>query len=145
VLARRTNRTASNYGAVVDAGSPKGAASIYRLDASATTGALDLFANTSIGVSQTTSTYYARVFPGLTLLASPAKLHRGKTTQVTFIVRNAGDPVKGVKVAAQSKSGLTNAKGKVTLALTGRGKSVLARVTGTGWTGDELRLRVVRK
>jgi hypothetical protein len=57
VFVRRTNRAASNYGAVVDAGRAKNAGSIYRLVASATASALDLFANTSIGVASTTSTY----------------------------------------------------------------------------------------
>jgi hypothetical protein len=145
VFARRTNRTATNYGAVVDAGRPRGAGSIYRLDASATAGALDLFANTSIGVSSTTSTFYSRVLPGLTLLASPAKLHRGKTTEVTFTVRDAGAPVKGARVKAQGKSGLTNAKGKVTLALKGVRRSVRARATASGYVADDVHLRVLRK
>jgi hypothetical protein len=79
------------------------------------------------------------------LLASPARLHRGKTTQVTFIVRDAGDPVAGAKVKAQGKSGVTNAKGKVTLALEGRKRSVLAYATATGYVGDDVRLRVLRK
>jgi len=94
VLAGRLNRTASKYGAVVDAGRPAGASSIYRLDANATAGALDVFANSLIGVNPATATYYKRVLPGLTLLADPQKLHRGKKTDVTFIVRDAGDPVE---------------------------------------------------
>jgi hypothetical protein len=48
-------------------------------------------------------------------------------------------------VSAQGKSGLTNAKGKVTLALKGRKRSVTAHATAAGYVGDDVRLRVLRK
>jgi hypothetical protein len=145
VFARRSNRAASVLGAVVDAGRPSGAASIFRLDASATGTALDVFGNTSIGVSSTTATWYRRVFPGLTLLATPAKLHRGKTSGVTFKVLDAGDPVAGARVRAGGKAGTTNAKGKVTLTIVGRNRSVGATATAKGYVGARLGLRVLRK
>ena len=145
VFARRSNRAASVLGAVVDAGRPSGAASIFRLDASATGTALDVFGNTSIGVSSTTATWYRRVLPGLTLLATPTKLHRGKTSRVTFKVLDAGDPVAGARVRAGGKAGTTNAKGKVTLTIVGRNRSVGATVTAKGYVGARLGLRVLRK
>jgi hypothetical protein len=145
VFVRRSNRTASYFGAVVDAGRPHGASSIYRLDANATTSSLDLFANTSVGLASTTSTYYVRAHPGLTLLAEPKKLHRGKKTEVTLTVLDARDPVSGAKVSAQGKSGRTNAKGKVTLTLKGTGRSVAAKATASGYAGAGVRLRVLRK
>ncbi len=46
---------------------------------------------------------------------------------------------------AQGKSGFTNAKGKVTLTLSGLKRSVLAIATATGYTGDDFRLRVLRR
>jgi hypothetical protein len=145
VFARRSNRAASVFGAVVDAGRPRGAASIYRLDASATGTALDVFGNTSIGVSSTTATWYSRIRPGLTLLAAPTKLHPGKTSEVTFTVLDAGDRVAGARVTAGGKVGTTNAKGKVTLAIVGRNRSVAATVTAKGYVGARLSLRVLRK
>jgi hypothetical protein len=145
VLARRSNKQASYFGAVVDGGRPSGASSIYRLDANATAGALDVFANTSIGTSSNTSTFYRRVLPGLTLTASPAKLHKGKKRAVTFRVLDARDPVAGAKVSAGGKSGPTNTKGFVTLTLRGRGHSVSAVATASGYTAAHLRLRVLRK
>jgi hypothetical protein len=144
VLARRSNRQASYFGAVVDGGSPGAASSIYRLDANATAGAVDVFANTSIGPSST-STFYRRVLPGLTLTASPAKLHKGKKSAVTFRVLDAREPVKGAKVRAGGRSDTTNAKGVVTLTVRGRGRSVGAVATAPGYTAGHLRLRVLRK
>jgi hypothetical protein len=145
VFARRSNRAASVLGAVVDAGRPSGASSIYRLDASATGTALDVFGNTSIGVSSTTATWYRRVLPGLTLVATPAKIHRGKTSGVTFKVLDAGDAVAGAVVRAGGKAGTTNAKGKVTLTIVGRNRSVAATATAKGYVGARLGLRVLRK
>jgi hypothetical protein len=144
VFARRSNRSATVFGAVVDAGRPRGASSIYRLDASATRSSLDLFGNMSTGVSSTTSTWYTRVFPGLTLHAATRKLHRGRRSAVTFTVLDAGDRVAGARVSAGGASGVTSAKGRVTLKLVGRGRSVGAAVTAKGYVGAKLRLRVVR-
>jgi hypothetical protein len=145
VFVRRSNRSSRIFGAVVDAGRARNASSIYRLDASATRSALDLFANTSIGVSSTTSTWYTRVLPGLTLLASPARLHRGKPTKVTFRVLDAGDPVAGARVKAGGAVGTTNAKGRVTLTIVGRGASLAARATDRGYVGAAARVRVLRR
>jgi len=146
VLVRRSNRAATVFGAVVDAGRPRNASSMYRLDASATGSgaALDLFANTGIGVSSATATWKTRVFPGLTFTASPQRLRLGRTIAVTFTVRDAGVAVRGVRVAAQGKSGRTNANGKVTLRLSGRGSSVRASATKSGYTAAALSLRVRR-
>ena len=144
VLVRRSNKAATVFGAVVDAGRPRNAGSMYRLDGSATPTALDLFANTGIGVSPTTATWKTRVLPGLTFTASPQRLRLGRTSAVTFTVRDAGNPVRGARVAAQGKSGHTNANGKVTLRLLGRGSSVHATATKSGYTAAGLSLRVRR-
>ena len=51
VLARRSNKGATEFGAVVNAGHPKGAMQAYKLDASAVGGALDVLGNFNIGTS----------------------------------------------------------------------------------------------
>ncbi|MEX2464937.1 MAG: hypothetical protein WD428_03575 [Gaiellaceae bacterium] len=140
VFARRSNAAATVFGAVVNAGRPTRASSIYRIS---TDSALDLFANTSIGISSTSSTFERRIFPGLTLTANPRRLHRGRTSQVTFRVRDAGDPVAGARVRSGGKSGTTNANGKVTLELLGRNRSVTATARASNYTAATLRLRVV--
>lgn len=142
-FARRSNLDVTVFGAVVNAGRPARASSIYRLDGSATSGALDLFANASIGITPGSQTYERRIFPGLTLTASPRRLHRGQTSQVTFTVRDAGATVAGARVRSGGKSGITNANGKVTLAILGRNRSVTAAARANNYTAATLRLRVI--
>jgi hypothetical protein len=144
VYVRRSNKAATVFGAVVDAGRPTNAFSTYRLDASATAKALDLFSQTGIGPSPFTATWKTRVLPGLTLSASPQRLQLGRRTAVTFTVRDAGDPVKGAKVSAGGKSGHTNANGRVTLTLLGQGRTVKATATAPGYVKATLSLRVRR-
>jgi hypothetical protein len=144
VFARRSNRAASVFGAVVDAGHPRNAGSMYRLDASSTAGALDLFANTGIGVSPTTATWKTRIEPGLTFSASPARLRLGLRTAIAFTVRDAGVAVRGALVRAGDRSGRTNSNGKVTLRVLGRGGSVRATASHSAYTQAALSLRVRR-
>jgi hypothetical protein len=127
VLARRSNKAATAWGAAVDAGAPKGASSLYTIDASATPGGgVDLFGNYGLGANSTTSTYHARINPGLTLTAK--KTSSGYTLTVT----DAGSPVKGAKVAGGGKVDATDSKGRAQLAV--RRKT---RVTATA-TGYEI-------
>ena len=67
VLARRSNPSGRVFGEVVDAGRAGKAFQAYHLDASATDGALDLFARFSVGTTSDAATYHTRVLPGLTL------------------------------------------------------------------------------
>jgi hypothetical protein len=143
VFAERSNKAMTRFGATVDAGSPPGAASDYRLDASATGGALDLFGSFAFGTSSSVSTWYRRLLPGLTLTASPGKLHSGRRTRVTFLVTDAGDPVKGARVSAGGHSGATNAKGKVTLELETQ-HALSATATDAGYVVAGARLKVGR-
>jgi hypothetical protein len=144
VYVRRSNKAASAFGAVVDAGQPKGGSSAYRLDASATASALDVFGLFSIGSGSTTATYYRRVLPGLTLTASTSELRRGAAKEVTFTVLDAGAPVARAKVKAGGVSGTTNAKGTVRLLIPGRTRSLRATASASGYAPGEVRLRVRR-
>ncbi len=114
VLASRSNKAATVWGGAVDAGAPKGASSLYRIDASATTGGVDLLGNYGIGAVSTTSTYYARVAPGLTITSK--RNSRG----VTITVTDAGTKIRGAKVKGGGKSGTTDSGGAVTLKLSGK-------------------------
>jgi hypothetical protein len=131
VLAARSNREATKFGARVDAGAVRGAHSTYALDASATSRALDVLALFGTGTTSGGATYVKRIKPGLTL---KARKHSGR---VTFTVTDAGDPVRGARVRAGGQSGRTNAKGRVTLALE-RGK---AKATAPGYTRATRRIR----
>ena len=141
VLARRSNKSATKFGATVNAGHPKGAMQAYKLDASTAGGALDVLGNFNIGTTTTALTSYRRIRPGLTLQARPRRLRRGERTEVRFTVSDAGAPVQGAKVAAGGESGTTDGKGRVILALTAR-RPVTARATRSGYTAATRRLGV---
>ena len=112
----------------------------YQLGASPVGNALDVLANFNIGTQPRSATYYRRISPGLTLSARPERLRRGERQSVNFRVTDAGDPVRGARVAAGGVSGATARDGSVTLRLEGR--SVTARATKSGYTSAARRLRV---
>jgi hypothetical protein len=143
VLARRSNKSATKFGAVVNAGHPKDAMQAYKLDASAAGGALDVLGNFNIGTSTTAVTSYRRIRPGLTLRARPGRLPKGERTRVRFTVLDAGAAVRGARVAAGGKSGSTDGRGHVTLSLKAR-TPVTARATHSGYAAATKRL-VVRR
>jgi hypothetical protein len=131
VLAARSNRDATRFGARVDAGAVRGAHSTYSVDASATAGALDILALFGTGNTSGGATYVRRIKPGLTL---KARKHDGR---VTFTVTDAGDPVRGAKVRLKGNSGRTNGRGRVTLdAKRGR-----AKATASGYARATVRVR----
>jgi hypothetical protein len=55
----------------------------------------------------------------------------------------AGDPVRGARVRAGGRSGTTNGRGRVTLALRSS-RALTARATRAGYTGATERLAVRR-
>ena len=142
VLAQRSNRTASAFGATVDAGRPRGSAAAYQLGASPTGAALDVLANFNIGTEARSATYHRRILPGLTLRASPRRLRRGRPQDVRFVVSDAGDPVRGARVRAGGASGLTARGGGVTLRLPGR--AITVKAAKRGYTVAKRRLRARR-
>ena len=117
VLARRSNASATVFGATVNAGAAKGASATYVLDASATASALDLLALFGIGAEPGGATYHARIQPGLTLTA------RRSGSKVRYTVTDAGDPVRNATVKAAGKSATTDAKGRAALTLRKRAKA----------------------
>jgi hypothetical protein len=144
VLARRSNRTAGIFGATVDAGRPAGAASGYRLDASAAGGALDVLGLFSTGTSSNAATWHRRILPGLTLTATPRTVRRDRATTVRFTVLDAGDPVRGARVTVGGASGTTKANGRVELTIPGGSQPASARATAAGYTPTAIGVRRVR-
>jgi hypothetical protein len=104
---------------------------VYALDASATGGALDVLALFGIGTAPGGSTYVTRVRPGLTLSWRRAK------GRVTFTVLDAGDPVRGARVKLGSRSGRSDAKGRVALAF----KAGTATAGASGYEPAKRRVR----
>ena len=139
VLARRSNRAATRFGATVNAGRPPGSPAAYRLGASPSGGALDVLANFNIRTEPRSATYHRRILPGLSLRAKPGRLRRGRSQDVRFVATDAGDPVRGARVRAAGASGLTARNGTVTLRLPGR--TLTAKATKSGYTPAARRLR----
>jgi hypothetical protein len=115
VLATRTNRGATAFGAIRSLKPPAGADVVYRLAGEGSTGPLDL-----LGLFQKSSDLgysHQRILPGLTLTVKPAKVKVGK--KGTFRVTDAGESVKGATVTAEIGStvltGTTNVSGRVQL------------------------------
>ena len=139
IRARRSNRGATRWGAAVRAGRPGGTLQAYRLDASAVGGAVDVLGLFNIGTTSNAATFHRRLRPGLTLVASPSRVRRGRATEVRFTVRDAGDPVRGARVRAGGRSGTTDGRGRVELDLPGR--TVTATATKPGYVKAAKRLR----
>ena len=142
VLARRSNKAATVFGATVKAGRAPNSTAAYRLDASPFKGALDIVGNFNIGATSATAAYHRRILPGLTLTASPDTLRKGDTRRVRFTVLDAGSGVKGARVAAGGGSATTNREGRAVLSMEGSGKAIKAVATRSGYERAELRLRV---
>ena len=64
MLAARSNREATAFGAHVDAGAVRGAHSTYSVDASATSSALDILALFGTGTTSGGATYVSASAPG---------------------------------------------------------------------------------
>ena len=143
VLATRSNRNATKFGAVVNAGHPTNAKQAYKLDASAAGGALDVLGNFNIASTPTGVTSYRRILPGLTLRARQRRLPRGERAEVRFTVLDAGEAVGGARVAAGGASASTDREGRVTLSIKTR-RPVTARATHSGYTAATKRLGVRR-
>lgn len=133
VLARRSNKGATKFGATVNAGHPRGAMQAHRLDADAFGNALDVLANFNIGISSKAVTSYRRLLPGLTLRVSPGRLRGGEPTEVRFTVLDAGEAVKAARVEVGGRSGITDSQGRVTLTVKSR-RAVKAEATRAGYT-----------
>jgi hypothetical protein len=141
VLATRSNKAATRFGAIVNAGHPRDALQAYKLDASAAANELDVLANFNLGTSSDAATSYRRLQPGLTLQASPGALRSGEETAVRFTVLDAGDPVRGASVRAGGRAGITDNGGQVILTLSST-KAVKAEATRSGYTAATNSLEV---
>jgi hypothetical protein len=148
IFALRTDPDAARFGAVVSSKPPKGSTTIYRLNADAAQGNLDLLAlaDRPEGLGY----WHARILPGLALAANPGKVEPGGKVKLT--VTDAGDPIAGAKakLALPGKgtdpAGTTNAKGQVQLEVpkgTKQGK-YKATATKAGYAKAKRKGKVVK-
>jgi hypothetical protein len=125
VLARRSNAAVSKFGATVSIAPPPGGDSIWKLDASAQAGVLDVLG--SFSTPGSLATWHSQIRPGLTIERSKS----GQTVKVRVL--DAGDPVAGAHVTISGDSGTTATNGRVTLTLK-KGAKLKVTATKTGYT-----------
>lgn len=132
---RRTNPSASKYGAVVQVAAPPGKVDTLSLSLGTTfipegIKRLNVFAN--FQAVSGTDLYHTQVLPGLTLTVKGGKI-------LTFKVRDAGDPVPGATVRVAGRELRTGAKGAVSADLKpGRFRATASK---SGYVGASLRVR----
>lgn len=115
VHARRSNPKVTRFGAVVSVSQKPagGCDTLYELTPAAASSRLHEVATYSC--TNGLGLYYAQVFPGLSVSASPSHF-RGKS-KVTFTVTDAGEAVKGSKVSVDGKSATTGSNGEASIVL----------------------------
>lgn len=134
VYATRSNPEATKFGRVVKVNAPKGTESMFDLVGEGSRGPLDVLLLADTG--SLTANWHQRILPGLSLTAKV-----GKGGKVTFKASDAGDPVKGAKVALKGNgSKTTRANGTVTFILdTGRYR---AKASKPGYSPATARARL---
>jgi hypothetical protein len=133
LCATRSNSKVSRFGRVVSLKPPKGASTIFSLAGDGARGPLDLLALVQKG--GVPGNWHQRLLPGLTLTAK-----QGKGAKVVVKVTDAGDPVKGAKVALGNRSKPTGANGTASFTIApGRHQ---AKASKAGYAPDSARLRV---
>jgi hypothetical protein len=143
VFARRSNPDVTKWGAIVEAGAPRGAQSAYAIDGMANeSNELDAYTSFSIGESENTATYVTHVLPGLTLARLSGRLDDDEENTIRFKVTDAGDPVEGARVRIGGKRATTDEDGIAEIEVRGRGTKMKARATMERYVKAELELRV---
>jgi hypothetical protein len=135
VLLRRSNASASVFGATVTLKGPRDG-SIYGLDLNAQDDRVDLVARVQHD-SGVVGLEHAQSYPGLTLVATSGR-------RPSFRVLDAGDPVKHATVTVASQTGKTGPDGRVTLTVDHPGRYT-ARVTASHYVGASARVTVSRR
>ncbi len=129
LFVRRSNRSASVFGAPVRVRAP-GGWQLGSFESSATTAQLDIIAQLQ-RTDPTKSLQHTVALPGLTLRRVRTVRRSGGRRAVTYEVLDAGDKVSGATVKAGRVSGRTTSSGRVTLVLRG---SSSATATKPGYT-----------
>jgi hypothetical protein len=111
VYAVHTNAAVTQLGAIGSWGAPPGTSTIWKSAAAATAGGASLVYTAT--TQNAINVWHRLVNRTLSVKAVPTKVKAGAKVKVT--VTDAGDPVAGAKVKIGSKTGTTNAAGKVTI------------------------------
>jgi len=138
IVARRSNRAGTVFGAPVRRAAPAGG-SIGTVNLSAQNDRVDALA--IIQGSGGSSLQHTQLLPGLSLVRTRLVRRRGGTAAVTFRVLDAGDGVAGARVQAAGRTALSGANGTATLVLRRGGVATAAK---TGYVGASARFACCR-
>lgn len=114
IYATRSNRAATRFGHPVTVVPPKGESFIWKVGGEGSPGPLDLLASMTVE-SQGLATWHKRVFPPLSLSASPSRFAAAEGAKVVFTVSDVGDPVAGAKISVEGKTLTSDAQGHATM------------------------------
>jgi hypothetical protein len=128
---RRSNRSATRFGAEVRVNAPKSAVEVAHIDLDAQADRVDVLASFSYADSSQNTLYHTQAWPGLTLAARGGKV-------VSFVVTDAGDPVAGATIKVGGRTLRTNASGRASADLPrGRFRAVASK---RGYVGAAARV-----
>ncbi len=138
VLAVHTNPAATRFGSVGSWGAPAGTEYLWKSAIAGTAGgaAVVYTATTQNAINA----WHTMVSRTLTLQAGPTRVRRGGN--VRFTVTDAGDAVPGAKVKFGSRTGMTNASGKVTIKAPTSGGRVKVTATKGAYNPGRTTVRV---
>jgi hypothetical protein len=137
IVARRSNRAGTVFGAPVRRSAPAGTG-VGTVNLSAQSDRVDVVA-INRGTSST-SLQHTQLLPGLTLVRTRL-VRRSGGAAVTFKVLDAGDPVAGARVRAGGRTAVTGAGGTATLLLRRSGVATAAKA---GYVGASARFGCCR-
>jgi hypothetical protein len=144
IYATRSNRAANKFGPVASVEPPKGMSFIWKVGGEGTPGPLDLLASMTVA-SQGLATWHTRVFPPLSLSASPKSYTAAHGAKVVFTVSDVGDPVAGAKISVSGKTLTTDDAGNAAMEFPKGTKAGAIRVTASKEDHTNATLRLVSK
>ena len=142
IVARRSNRAGTAFGAPVTAPRPPGGIVNGTVNLSAQGDRVDVLAVLAAVGTGAKSVRHTQLYPGLTLVRQGIVRRPRGAAAVTFDVLDAGEPVPGARVRAGGRSGTTNGAGRVTLLL--RNGPVRARASKPQYVAAAVRFRCCR-
>lgn len=138
VLATRSNRAATRFGAVVSMQLPAGQ-QLYGLQGEAEAGPLGVYA--ALAEPGGTATWHTQLVPGLTLAGPTSVRTGGRPRRVSFRITDAGDPVAGAQIRRGGRSFVSDATGRVRVTLAAGRRRVTLTATRAGYRRATLAVR----
>lgn len=146
ISARRSNPSATQWGAVSSIPVEHETATTYKLAVNATDGVLDVLGAFQLQGGTGVQTWHSQMLAGLTLTASPAslKLAKGKSGKLKLTVTDADVAVKGAHLSAGGHSATTSKVGSATITVGPftHSTTLQASASATGYVAASVRVHM---